>query len=305
MKSGFFCIDKPEGITSHSVVSRMRKILNMKKIGHSGTLDPMATGVMVVGFGTSTRLLDYVQTGTKEYFADISFGAKTNTADRQGEVVETVDMSGLKREQLENVLDKFKGDIEQIPPMVSAIKIDGKKLYEYEREGKTVERKSRKVNISEVEVIEFEEQTENKNATAKIRVVCSAGTYIRTLAEDIAQSLGGFAHLTDLRRTKNGNVTQEDCIGLEDLAKLEDPFSVAKKSLDVLSHINQIELTLDQTLKVSQGKKLKLDSAQQELVARTQDDVFAVFSTSAPLLIAIYSSADLEELKSRCVVFLD
>ena len=305
MKSGFFCIDKPEGITSHSVVSRMRKILDMKKIGHSGTLDPMATGVMVVGFGTSTRLLDYVQSGTKDYVATVLFGEKTNTADRQGDVVESVDMSNLSRDQLENVLDKFIGEIEQIPPMVSAIKVDGKKLYEYEREGKTIERKPRRVRIDEIEVLEFHEQKENAKASAKLRVVCFAGTYIRTLAEDMAGELGGFAHLTDLRRTKNGDVTEHACIGLEDLAELEDPFEPAKNSLDVLGHLIQIELNEEQATRVSQGKKLELAPSQLEQLVGKQGDVFAVFSNADPRLIAIYSATDLSELKSRCVVFLD
>ena len=155
MKSGFFCINKPKGITSHSVVSRMRKILDMKKIGHSGTLDPMATGVMVIGFGTSTRLLDYVQSGIKEYVATIAFGEKTSTGDAEGQVLQQVDMSSLSKEEVEKTLQIFLGDIEQIPPMVSAIKIDGKKLYEYEREGKVVERKNRKVRIFELEIVDF------------------------------------------------------------------------------------------------------------------------------------------------------
>ncbi|HQZ14521.1 MAG TPA: tRNA pseudouridine(55) synthase TruB [Acidimicrobiia bacterium] len=305
MKSGFFCIDKPEGITSHSVVSRMRKILDMKKIGHSGTLDPMATGVMVVGFGTSTRLLDYVQSGTKEYIATISFGDKTSTADRQGDVIESIDMSNISRDQLENVLDKFQGEIEQIPPMVSAIKVDGKKLYEYEREGKTIERKSRKVKIEEIEVLDFHKSTRTTKPTANMRVVCSAGTYIRTLAEDIAGELGGLAHLTDLRRTKNGNINQEQCIGLEELAQLKDPYVMAKNSLDVLGHIKQIELDGEQALRVSHGKSLTLNPSQKDYLAGEQGPVFIVFSNAECRLIAIYSTEDLSELKSRCVVFLD
>ncbi len=305
MKSGFFCIDKPAGITSHSVVSRMRKILNMKKIGHSGTLDPMATGVMVVGFGTSTRLLDYVQSGTKEYVATISFGEKTNTGDKDGEVTETSDLRSLSLDQLKIAANKFIGDIEQIPPMVSAIKVDGKKLYEYEREGKTIERKPRQVIIDEIEVLNFQVTQENSNPIAVIRIVCSTGTYIRTLAEDIAQVLGGFSHLVALRRTKNGDVLESDCIDLEALSLLENPFDNAIEPLCALGHYPHVELDEEQTIRVSHGKVIELNIEQGDSLKTSKNEIFIAWSKTSPELVAVFPTSNLSDLKSRCVVFLD
>lgn len=303
MVSGFFCIDKPHGMTSHDVVSRMRKILNMKKVGHSGTLDPMATGVLIVGCGTSTRLLDYVQAGIKEYVADVLFGVKTSSGDAQGEIVGKKDMSGLTRDDLEKVLPKFIGEIQQIPPMVSAIKIDGKKLYEYERAGIEIEREPRDVVIESIVVEDFSENISD-DPQARLRISCHAGTYIRTLAEDIAAELGGVAHLVGLRRTSNGNLTVEDVIELDELKKEENPFAKMLAPIDVLSHLPSIALTEEQTLIVSHGKTLILTPEQLDLIHSTESENFVVTGSTPRELIAIFPNDD-RELRSRCVVFLD
>lgn len=305
VKTGFFCVDKPEGMTSHDVVSRMRRILNMKKVGHSGTLDPMATGVLIVGCGPSTRLLDYVQAGVKEYVADIRFGFKTSSGDAQGETVDECDMTDLTLEKLQIAVEKFVGTILQIPPMVSAIKIDGKKLYEYEREGIVVERKPRETTIESIEIMSFEESQNGESPQAKVRVVCHAGTYIRTLAEDIADSLGGYAYLTSLRRTKNGTVDQSQCVSLDQLSSLDDPFEQVIEPANALSHFPSVILEDNQTLAVSHGKELVLYHSQEQSFEASKSDNFVVSGERPRKLIAVFPNDDVKPRKSRCVVFLD
>ena len=305
MTTGFFCIDKPEGITSHDVVSRMRKILNTRKVGHSGTLDPMATGVLVVGFGHATRLLDYVQAGVKEYVADIRFGTKTSSGDAQGETVEVCDMSSLVRKELESALINFIGEISQIPPMVSAIKVDGKKLYEYEREGIEIERKARDTVIESIELENFTESKNGSAPEARIRVRCHAGTYIRTLAEDIAQSLGGFAYLFSLRRTSNGTVNETKCVRLEDLQMAQDPFQFVIKPLVALEHFPQVKLNAEQTLAVSHGKELVLKEEQAQMFDSATQDYVVVSGVAPRELIAVYPADRSGDFRSRCVVFTD
>lgn len=305
MKSGFFCIDKPEGITSHDVVSRMRRILDIRKVGHSGTLDPMATGVLIIGCGTSTRLLDYVQSGTKQYVADIRFGMKTTTGDSQGETVELADMSCLDKASLCRVINDFIGEIQQIPPMVSAVKVDGKKLYEYQREGMEIERDPRKVYIESIVVEDFVEGANGSYPEAKLTVTCGAGTYIRTLAEDIAQSLDGFAYLTALRRTRNGNISEDQCVSLEVLNASSDPYEYMVDPGVALSHLAIVELTDMQTLETSHGKPLELEPNQMESALSKNKDVFLVEGTSPRHLVGVFPAEEKQELKSRCIVFLD
>ncbi len=300
--SGFFCIDKPSGMTSHNVISRMRKILNMKKVGHSGTLDPMATGVLIVACGTSTRLLDYVQSGTKEYIADVVFGVKTSTGDFEGEVIDEKDMTSLTLSELEKVIPNFVGEIEQIPPMVSAIKVDGKKLYEYQREGIEIERKSRKVTIESIEIESFD----NGSSAPKVRlrITCSAGTYIRTRAEDIAEKLNGFAHLIALRRTRNGNIDEYSLVKLDDLEALDDPASKLLTPIDVLGHMHQIELDEEQCKTVSFGQPLKLNDIQKQHLIHNNVQEFVAIGKLPRNLVAIYIN-EANKLKSKCIVFLD
>ncbi len=305
MATGFFCIDKPEGITSHDVVSRMRKILNMRKVGHSGTLDPMATGVLIVGCGPSTRLLDYVQAGVKEYVADVRFGITTSTGDAHGKTVDEFNMDTLTREQLESSLVKFTGTISQIPPMVSAIKVDGKKLYEYEREGVSIEREPRKTVIESIVIEDFSPSRGGSYPEARIRVRCHAGTYIRTLAEDIAASLGGGAYLFTLRRTSNGTIRDDQCVALDALSVSENPWDFLITPLQALSHLDHIELDDDQTLAVSHGKELVLSADQQKIIDDSQGEYIAVSGKTPRELVAIYPANPEEEFRSRCVVFLD
>lgn len=207
------CIDKPNGFTSFDVVAKMRGILKTKKIGHGGTLDPMATGVLPVFVGKATRLCDTMPADGKEYIADIKFGIKTDTLDITGEVLKS-ENTAFEKSDLERVLPQFLGDIKQVPPMYSAIKIGGKKLYELARQGiDLADRPARDVTIKEIEILDFDEA----NQTAKIRVACSKGTYIRSLCDDIGTAMGSFAALSGLIRSKSGIFTLDNAITLEQL----------------------------------------------------------------------------------------
>lgn len=315
LPSGFFFIDKPYGITSHDVVSKMRKILNTKKIGHAGTLDPMATGVLALGVGTSTRLLDYVQAGIKTYVAQVVFGTKTSTGDLEGDVIETKDMSSLTKEDLENACNKFIGSIEQIPPMTSAVKVDGKALYKYARQGVDVERKVRNVEIYSIEVLEFHNDGKS-NPNADLKIVCSVGTYVRTLAEDIGQAAGGVAHLANLRRTNSGTISESDLISLEQLSESENPFEYMCDPAKAMSHYKTIEFDDAQVTEIYTGRKLILNKDQIADIKSSKDKIFVGIGHTPRKLIAIYNnphnvilSEGLSEskdlLKSRCVIFLD
>src|SRR4051794_40668670 len=190
MHSGLVVVDKPAGMTSHDVVARVRKLYGQRRVGHAGTLDPDATGVLLVGLGRVTRLLRYLQETGKEYRGRVVFGVATDTLDAAGAGLERVEMA-ITREQGERGALAVVGDIEQVPPMVSALKVNGKRLHELAREGIEVERKARPVRISELDVEGFEA---GPYPEATIRVECSSGTYIRTLAADLGTALGGCAH---------------------------------------------------------------------------------------------------------------
>ena len=219
---GFLLVDKPEGITSHDVVARIRRTLNIKKVGHAGTLDPMATGLLVIAVGPATRLIRWVQDDEKEYETTVALGVGTTTLDSEGAITERVDMSSTTRGDVAAVLERFKGQISQIPPMVSALKVEGKRLYALAREGIEVEREPRAVTIKELEITSFEAGLE---PVVGLRIVCSKGTYIRTLGDDIGISLGGRGHLTSLRRTRIGALALDNAVELDSVSdeRLIDP----------------------------------------------------------------------------------
>ena len=202
---GFLLVDKEGGWTSHDVVAKVRRLTGSKKAGHAGTLDPMATGLVVVGLGRATRLLRFVQDLAKEYVARVAFGVATDTLDADGAILSREPMP-VTLEEVEAVLPRFVGQIMQIPPMVSALRVDGRRLYELARAGQVVDRPSRPVHVYELEVVGY---APSDYPEATIRVVCGKGTYIRSLADDIAQALGGRAHLASLRRTRSGSMDVE------------------------------------------------------------------------------------------------
>ena len=209
--NGIIIIDKPQGWTSMDVCAKLRGMFQEKRVGHAGTLDPMATGVLPVFIGRATRAVEFASEGEKEYVAGLKLGVVTNTQDTSGEILETRPVS-VTPEELEAALAQFRGDIEQIPPMYSAIKINGKKLYELARKGKEVERKPRPVTIHALTV---EEQTAPDEYV--IRVRCSKGTYVRTLCHDIGQALGCGGTMSSLRRTMAAGFDLSQSVRLEDV----------------------------------------------------------------------------------------
>lgn len=212
--NGVLVVDKPEGPTSFDVVRAVRRALKTSKVGHTGTLDPMATGVLPVCVGDATRIAQFLTEGDKTYEALVRLGASTDTQDRTGTVLAEADPSGVTREQLEAALDRFRGEIEQVPPMYSAVKVDGKRLYEMARAGQEVERAARKVTIHEVRLLDF------RPPELTLRVHCSKGTYIRTLAHDLGELLGCHAHLAALRRIGSGPFHIEQAVPFDALKEL-------------------------------------------------------------------------------------
>ena len=276
---GILIIDKPAGITSHDVVSRVRRILKTKRVGHTGTLDPFATGVMVILVGRATRLAQFLDKDEKEYEALVRFGFETDTGDRTGVRRESPEAQVpspkslvVKVEDVNNVLNGFKGEIEQVPPMYSAKKVDGKKLYEHARKGETMERKPVVVNIKNLDLID------DAGCVARdlgpgtldlglikdlgLKIVCSAGTYIRTLAEDIGRKVGVGAHLAELRRTRSGKFTIEQSVSLEQLAALPDPASALIPMSEAVSHLPEFVLEDDRIAKTRNGMSTRVYDIQ-------------------------------------------
>lgn len=218
---GIIVIDKPIGITSFDVIRVLRRNLKERRIGHTGTLDPLATGILVICVGKATKLAQDIEGYEKEYVADLELGFKTDTYDIEGKVLAKVEEFNISYENFEEILETFKGDIKQIPPMYSAIKVDGKKLYELAREGVEIERKARDVSIKNLETISFD------GVRAKIDCTVSKGTYIRSLIYDLGEKLGTFATMTGLRRTRVGEEDLARAFTLETIEKMvsENDFS--------------------------------------------------------------------------------
>jgi tRNA pseudouridine55 synthase len=253
---GFLLVDKPSGWTSHDVVAKMRGLAGTRKIGHAGTLDPMATGLLVLGLGRATRLLRFVQHLPKEYEARAQLGIATDSLDADGIETERAPLP-VTREEVSAAMPAFRGDIQQIPPMVSAIKIDGQKLYELARRGEEVERPARSVHIHELELTGFEA---GEFPFADIRVVCSSGTYIRTLADDIGRVLGGRAHLVGLRRTRIGSLEVGEAAAMDSL--IEDPDQIPGRMLSLSNGLADLaHLTVDEALasRITHGSVLSLE----------------------------------------------
>ncbi|HEX7095798.1 MAG TPA: tRNA pseudouridine(55) synthase TruB [Acidimicrobiales bacterium] len=214
---GIAVIDKEAGWTSHDVVAKARGMLRTRRIGHAGTLDPDATGVLVLGVGSATRLLRYCTALPKSYVAEIVFGVATTTLDASGDVVATADMRALTPEDVKAAARRFVGEILQVPPMVSAVRVGGRRLHELAREGKDVERAPRPVTVHRFDLEPIEHEPSRPHPVYRAEVDCSSGTYVRTLAADLGEALGGHAHLRALRRTAVGPFTLADARPLEQL----------------------------------------------------------------------------------------
>lgn len=265
---GVLAVYKPAGFTSHDVVAKARRILGMKRIGHTGTLDPQVTGVLPLCLGRATRVVEYIQELPKEYVATLRLGLSSDTEDLTGTITETVDEVHVSEEEILAVLASFKGVISQIPPMYSAVKIDGKRLYELAREGKTVERKSREVEIYEIEMTEM---TWNDNyPDITFRVLCSKGTYIRTLCVDIGRALGLPGVMVKLERTMSAGISANHCLTLEEIAThkeagtLEDHLIAADEAI---SHLPRHTVMDEKKKAALQGQRLSSRFIAPEVTA--------------------------------------
>jgi tRNA pseudouridine55 synthase len=212
---GVLLVDKASGMTSHDVVAIVRRRLNTKKVGHCGTLDPLATGLLIIVLGRGTKIQDLLMAEDKEYVGAMTLGVMTDSQDADGKVTETREVGNYSREQIDAAFAKFQGDFYQLPPMVSAIKKDGVPLYKLARQGKTIEREPRFVHVYGHEIKEV------RLPDIDFRVVCSKGFYVRTYAFDIGNELGCGAHLKELRRTKSGKFTLEHAVTVEDIQTLD------------------------------------------------------------------------------------
>ena len=236
MLDGILIIDKPAGITSHDVVAKVRKALKTKKVGHTGTLDPLATGVLIVCVEKATKLVNYLTCDEKTYEVEMKFGIKTDTGDITGKIIDEDPNYDIDISIIKNTMNKFIGKQKQIPPMYSAIKINGKKLYELAREGIEIEREAREIEILDIRNIEW------KNEILKYTVHCSKGTYIRSLCEDIAKELGTIGTMTNLRRIQSGEFQIKDAIKIEDISE-EKIISMEKlfdKEINVKNNLKEL-----------------------------------------------------------------
>lgn len=271
---GFLNVYKPVGKTSHDVVAYFRKLLKIKKIGHTGTLDPFAEGVLPICIGNSTRLIEYLP-DDKAYLAFVQLGKATDSYDTEGNVIFESDKK-VTKEQLVNALTSFEGEIEQLPPMYSAIKVKGKKLYEYAREGKTISVAPRQVTIHKIELKNFDEEKQE----AQVYIECSKGTYIRSIANDLGQNLCCGGYLTRLIRTKAGKFLVEDSIKMQEYKSIE---FVEKHLIEPISMLNYplYNLNTSEKLDISNGKPLlnKSINNAENIILVYNDSIKAVASS--------------------------
>ena len=271
---GFLNVYKPVGKTSHDVVAYFRKLLKIKKIGHTGTLDPFAEGVLPICIGNSTRLIEYLP-DDKAYLAFVQLGKATDSYDTEGNVIFESDKK-VTKEQLVNALTSFEGEIEQLPPMYSAIKVKGKKLYEYAREGKTISVAPRQVTIHKIELKNFDEEKQE----AQVYIECSKGTYIRSIANDLGQNLCCGGYLTRLIRTKAGKFLVENSIKMQDYKSIE---FVEKHLFEPISMLNYplYNLNTSEKLDISNGKPLlnKSINNAENIILVYNDSIKAVASS--------------------------
>lgn len=253
---GILLLDKPLGLSSNQALQQARRLYRARKAGHCGSLDPLATGVLPICFGQATRFSSYLLGASKTYRASCRLGRTTTTGDAEGDTVDILPVS-VEAEQVERVLKQFVGDSDQVPPMYSALKHEGRRLYELAREGRQVERRARRIEIYRLELLSFQ------LPSIEIEVHCSKGTYIRTLAEDIGGQLGCGASLTALRRTAVDTLTLDDCLGLERLEELSAGGTDAIDALllppgAALVRYPELELQTDSARDIRHGKRLKM-----------------------------------------------
>ncbi|MFN8650185.1 tRNA pseudouridine(55) synthase TruB [Streptococcus sp.] len=278
MLSGIINLKKEAGMTSHDAVFKLRKMLKEKKIGHGGTLDPDVTGVLPIAVGKATRLIEYMQEEGKIYEGEITLGISTTTEDASGEVVEVTPVSpDLSQEMVDQAMAAFVGQVVQIPPMYSAVKVDGRKLYEYARAGQEVERPKRTIEISS-----FERTSplvaEGDLVRFTFRVKCGKGTYVRTLSVDLGAKLGYASHMSKLERTGSAGLTLDDALTLAEISDLVEKgdFSFLRPLELGIGDLPTVELTSEQVTEVSFGRRISLETDVDLLAAFHQDKLIAI-----------------------------
>ncbi|MGH8691878.1 MAG: tRNA pseudouridine(55) synthase TruB [Burkholderiales bacterium] len=267
MIDGALLLDKPVGLSSNAALQRARKLFGAAKAGHAGTLDPLASGLLLALFGEATKFAAPLLDADKEYLATLKLGERTTTGDAEGQILETREIS-FSKESLPAILDRFRGEIEQVPPMHSALKHEGTPLYRLARRGKKVERAPRRVRILQLET------TGREGASLSLRVLCSKGTYVRVLAEDIGEALGCGAHLSALRRTASGRFRVEDAVTLQALEEIS-PRARAGRLLALpalLGGLPRAELGATEEARLRQGQALKISGLRPGLCAVVRPD---------------------------------
>ena len=288
---GMILLDKPEGMTSFSAVSAVKRIFGEKRVGHTGTLDPMATGVLPILLGRATRLCELMLTADKRYTAEVLIGVETDTLDITGNVISETDCD-ISVAEFESVCSRFVGEYEQVPPMFSALKKDGVRLYDLARQGVEIEREARLVNIKKLDIIE----KSGKNKFI-IDVICSKGTYIRSLADDLGKALGVGATLTMLRRTETAGYTADMCVTLDELK--ENPQKYLREADSVVSYCTAVNVTDNQTRRFLNGGELFLERINFDTEV-SDGDLIRVYSFDNKFLGL--GLVDGELLKIKCII---
>ncbi len=254
--NGIINVFKPKGISSHGVVSRLRKILNMKRIGHTGTLDPNVTGVLPICIGKATRVSEYFLEADKEYIGEMTLGIKTDSQDSDGVVIakSEIDIKKINDEKINNVFNNYRGILYQIPPMHSAVRLNGRRLYELAREGIEVERKKREINVYNLNIIN------RKDARIIFNIKCSKGTYVRTICNDIGDELGTYGYMSHLIRSGVGDFKIEDSISLERISELvnNEDYSFLLPTDIAVKNLNSIELNDDHFKDIVNGMRIEI-----------------------------------------------
>lgn len=279
---GILPVAKPAGFTSHDVVAKVRCILGIKRIGHTGTLDPKVTGVLPLCIGRATRVVEYIQDLPKEYAARLVVGIATDTEDLTGAVIETAENVVLTEEAVRRALLRFVGEIEQVPPMYSAVKVEGKRLYELARKGMEVERQARKVTVYSLELSAL--RLHLPHPEIGIRVLCSKGTYIRTLCADLGRALGYPAAMSELVRTATGGITLDRCLTLEEIEALHRSGELEKRLIpadQAVPHIPMATVERAEAEKALQGKAVRASCAEP---AEETDGLVRLYAASGRFL---------------------
>ncbi|MFD0711319.1 tRNA pseudouridine(55) synthase TruB [Paenibacillus sp. GCM10027626] len=302
MMDGILVVWKPAGWTSHDVVAKARRLLRVKRIGHTGTLDPQVTGVLPLCIGRATRVVEYVQERPKTYEATLCLGVATDTEDLTGTIIDSVPEVRITEDEVRQALASFVGEIEQVPPMYSAVRVDGKRLYELAREGQVVERAARKVKIYSLNLLSFEDK--GPHPRIRFSVECSKGTYIRTLCVDIGKRLGLPAAMAELVRTQSGGFVREQCLTLEQIEQLQANNSLADKLIPAdaaLSHMPKGIVSDLAATQAFQGKPV--DQGQVEWAGKAEPGEIVRLYGHSGLFVGLFQSGTESSLLKPIKVF--